>query len=248
MNKSLSVIVATFNSASTIYQLIQSLNSQTVDDFECIFVDNLSSDGTQKIIECQSKFVFRLISEPDSGIYDALNKGISHSVSEYYLVIGSDDYLFPQAIENYLIYTRPNSYVAITSKVKTINGILQPFSRPHIPVIARQFSHFSAHAVGTVFKKSLHTELGLYSTKLKIASDQLFMLKVICVYPNQILYVPFISGFFSSCGISSSSPAHVAYESFLVNIRFFGFFSSLLVFFLRLLRNKANLTMFSRSL
>lgn len=88
----ISVITPTFNSENYIKRNIESLNKQKK-NFEQIFIDNLSSDSTLEIIKKISKYPYKIISEKDYGIYEAMNKGISNSKGEFLLFLNSDDWL-----------------------------------------------------------------------------------------------------------------------------------------------------------
>ena len=83
MMPKLSVITINYNNKSGLEKTIQSLFSQTFNDFEYIVIDGGSSDGSIDIINKYSNKITYWVSEKDKGIYDALNKGISKSTGEY---------------------------------------------------------------------------------------------------------------------------------------------------------------------
>lgn len=99
MNPLISIITVCFNSAKTIRQTIESVLNQTYTNIEYILVDGKSTDNTVEIIkEYEPKFaekgiIYRWISEPDNGIYDAMNKGIKMATGEWINFQGSDDWL-----------------------------------------------------------------------------------------------------------------------------------------------------------
>ena len=90
MNK-ISIITTTFNAAATLRHCFASLAEQTV-PYEHIVVDGGSTDGTLGIIEGQGSRVSRFISEPDRGLYDALNKGIRMATGEVVGILHADDF------------------------------------------------------------------------------------------------------------------------------------------------------------
>lgn len=94
-----SIITPTFNSARTIQKSLDSILAQTYKDIELIVVDALSDDATLQILDSYSDIVSFFISEPDVGMYDAINKGIKISTGEYILILNSDDWYYPKAIE-----------------------------------------------------------------------------------------------------------------------------------------------------
>ena len=91
MSFKISVIIATFNSGRTLRQTLDSIRYQTYKNVETIIIDGLSSDNTLEIINEYSDVVTKCISEKDSGIYEAFNKGINLATGDYIGFIGSDD-------------------------------------------------------------------------------------------------------------------------------------------------------------
>ena len=88
----ISIITATWNSAATIENAILSVASQGYPDLEHIIVDGNSSDATLPIIFRHADRIDKLISEPDHGIYDAMNKGISLATGDVIGILNSDDF------------------------------------------------------------------------------------------------------------------------------------------------------------
>jgi glycosyltransferase involved in cell wall biosynthesis len=95
----ISVIIATFNSERTIAQAIDSFFAQTYPNKELIVVDGASRDATMDIVGRYRERIATCISEPDSGHYQAFNKGIRAATGEWIYILGSDDYLWgPDAL------------------------------------------------------------------------------------------------------------------------------------------------------
>jgi len=97
----ISIITATFNASSQLPDLITSLRAQSDRDFEWIVIDGGSTDSTVELLHGCGDLVTSMVSEPDFGIYHAINKGIRLSRADYYLVVGADDRLAQHAIENF---------------------------------------------------------------------------------------------------------------------------------------------------
>lgn len=87
----LSIVIATYNSGRTLKQALDSIRYQTYKDIETIIVDGLSKDNTIEIIKEYSDVVTKYISEADTGIYNAFNKGINLATGDYICFLGSDD-------------------------------------------------------------------------------------------------------------------------------------------------------------
>jgi len=87
----ISIITITYNSASTIRDTIESVLSQSYADIEYIIVDGNSSDKTMEIVRSYGDKIDKVISEPDKGLYDALNKGINNATGDVVGFMHSDD-------------------------------------------------------------------------------------------------------------------------------------------------------------
>uniref|UniRef100_UPI00254B35C0 glycosyltransferase n=1 Tax=Escherichia coli TaxID=562 RepID=UPI00254B35C0 len=95
-----SIITATFNSSSTVLDTLESLNQQTYSNIEYIVIDGGSSDNTLKVVKSNCPRLSMIVSEPDKGIYDALNKGIMAATGDVVGFLHSDDLLaYPNAIK-----------------------------------------------------------------------------------------------------------------------------------------------------
>lgn len=109
-----SIITATYNSAATLTDTLASLEAQTYSNIEYIIIDGASKDGTVELAKSQCSRIAKLVSEPDKGIYDALNKGIALATGDIVGFLHSDDVLaYPEAIEDLVSCYCAGSYDAI---------------------------------------------------------------------------------------------------------------------------------------
>lgn len=100
-NSTISIITVCYNSQETIAKTIESVINQSCQDIEYIIIDGASTDNTLNIIKkYQEKYPIKLISEPDSGIYDAMNKGVKITDGKWILFLNSDDYLYDTNVIN----------------------------------------------------------------------------------------------------------------------------------------------------
>ncbi|RZG49137.1 glycosyltransferase [Acinetobacter wuhouensis] len=210
----ISVITATYNTESCIQNLIESLRAQQDKDFEWMVVDGASTDKTLEILNEVKDLNIKIISEPDFGIYDALNKGIKACSGEYYLVAGADDVFFENAINDYknAIF---DGIDLITANIKIGNETLKPKNGSSWRFA--QFAWVSGHALGLLIKKDLHQKFGFYSRKFPIAADQLFI-KNCCQNGAKVLYLEKIVGEFGETGLSSVDVIGTCVESYRVQL------------------------------
>ncbi|CCE21765.1 glycosyltransferase [Methylotuvimicrobium alcaliphilum] len=231
----LSIITATYNAASVLPRLIESLRLQTDQDFEWVVADGASSDNTLELLAQVKDLNLAVDSRPDFGIYDALNRAVTMASGKYYLVLGADDRLFPEAVAAFRSAVDDSDVDIITAKVFA-DGIVHSVRRPW-PWLYGQFAYVSSHAVGTAIRKGLHEKFGLYSHRFPMAADQYFLKKVGDSGAN-IVKADFVAGEFSTEGTSGNDILGALTECFRVQLatgehRFF----QLVIFLARLFKN-----------
>jgi len=97
----LSVITVVYNNVDHVERTLLSVLNQTYPHIEYIVIDGASADGTLEVIEKYKDRIAKLISEPDNGIYDAMNKGLTHATGEYVLFMNSGDEIYaPETVAN----------------------------------------------------------------------------------------------------------------------------------------------------
>jgi len=235
MTVSISVITATYNAARDLPRLVESLQSQTDKKFEWVVADGASNDGTLELLDSINDIDIVVDSQPDFGIYDALNRAIKLSKGNYYLVLGADDILYPDAIALFKESIIHKQVDMVTANV-VVNGSVCGVRRPW-PWLYGPFSYVSCHAVGTLINKQLHDRYGMYSPKFPIAADQLFLLRAVDGGAN-IAKANFEAGEFATDGMSGNDVLGTLAEGVRVQIltgrnRLF----QLLIFFFRVIKN-----------
>lgn len=232
---SISVITATYNAAKLLPGLLDSLLRQTDQRFEWIVVDGASSDNTVEIIEsCELRNV-KLISEKDCGIYDALNKGVEIASGNYYLVVGADDILFPNAVSDFRKAASLGRFDFIASKVVVDERIVEPKSGKGW--LKGLHGETSGHAVSLLIRRSLHKRYGLYKMSYRICADQHFVLSALNA-GAAVDRVDFISGKYSLDGFSGQDILGSLLEGFRVRVSVYGFnLTQFSIFILKLLKN-----------
>lgn len=166
----ITVITAVFNGAGDIEQTIQSVISQTYNNIEYIIIDGGSSDGTIDIIRKHEGNIDYWISETDSGIYDAWNKGISLSNGEYIGFVGSGDYYEHDAIEHVvetILKTMPDVVYGDVAIVDAETGFMHK-RKSRVDLMPKTMSSISLPS--TFVKRSIYLSHH-FDQSMRIASD-----------------------------------------------------------------------------
>jgi glycosyltransferase involved in cell wall biosynthesis len=172
----ISVITATYNAMEHLPNLIECLRNQEDRDFEWVVADGASTDGTLELLQSITDLNIVITSQEDFGIYDALNRGIKVSNGEFYLVMGADDLLYPNGVNDYKDAIEDGVDI-ITAQIKYKEKIAQPSKKPDW--WSGMAHYISGHAVGTIFRKKIHDTLGFYSKNFPICADQYFVISAI---------------------------------------------------------------------
>ena len=233
---SISIITVTFNARGQLQGLIESLRAQTDQNFEWVVVDGASTDGTVDMIKSAGGVVSHWISEPDCGIYDAMNKALKLASGQYYLVCGADDRLFPNAVADYRRAASQASADIVSACVEANAGIVRPLRGQSWR--RGQSAFVSHHSVGTLIRTGLHQEFGFYSHRFPIVADQYF-LKRACMSPSvRLVPADFVAGYYATEGVSGSDVPGTMAEFFRVQLETERFPSlQVLLYGLRLMRH-----------
>lgn len=200
----ISIITPCFNSAGTIAQTIESVLGQTYQNYEYIIVDGRSIDGTLEIIDgYKSAFKKKLtvISEADSGIYDAMNKGIQRASGDIIGIINSDDWYEPEALQNVV-----DTYMG--QKYSVFYGMMRFFEGEKEFACAIYHPDFMDRIMinhPTCFvTKDIYRDFGVYDLRYKAAADYDYMLML--YKSNKVSFIPIykIQANFRSGGITGS--------------------------------------------
>lgn len=181
-----SIITVCYNSEKTIGRTLDSVLHQTVDDYEYIIIDGASTDKTLEIVNSyQDKFGDKLevFSEPDNGIYDAMNKGINKASGELIGIVNSDDYYELDALEN---ISKEYKKILSTESGKDIDIVLYGMLR--LLEEGKEFGieFYNHNFLGKVMlthptcfvSKTVYEKYGAFDTQYRSAADMDFLLRV----------------------------------------------------------------------
>jgi len=191
----ISIITASYNSASTISDCITSVNEQTFQNIEHIIIDGVSKDNTINIINSIPNRVLKIISEPDKGIYDAMNKGIKLATGDIIGILNSDDlycdkYVLEKVVSMFnatgvdcvhadLYYVQQNDTNQIVRHWKTCEFITGAFKKGWHP----------AHPTFFV-RREVYEKYGLFNLDFTLAADFELMLRFLERYKISSIYLP----------------------------------------------------------
>ena len=199
--KSLSIITVNLDDKSGLSRTVESIKNQNFQDFEFIIIDGGSKDESLEVIKENESLIDYWVSEKDSGIYNAMNKGINKASGKYILFLNSGDYLLSKdalsidfkTITQDIVYghlTHNNNNVLNTSAYKD-NIDLGFFFESTLP-------HGS-----TFIKRELFLNYGLYKTDYIIVSDWIFFLERIVIDSCSTLNLNKAVSVFTLGGIST---------------------------------------------
>jgi glycosyltransferase involved in cell wall biosynthesis len=207
-----SIITATYNSASTVQDTLQSVKDQCYNNIEHLVIDGCSTDSTLELV---SKFdhVAKVVSEKDKGIYDAMNKGIQLATGEIIGILNSDDFypnndVINNVVQHFketgcdalyadLIYVNADRTNKVIRKWKSGEFNSEKFMRGWMPPHPTFF-----------VRKEIYEKLGLFDIRLKSAADYELLLRFL--YVNKILasYLPKVLVHMRAGGMSNRSFAN----------------------------------------
>ncbi len=173
-----SIITVCYNSVSTIEQTILSVIHQTYGNVEYIIIDGGSTDGTIEIVNKYRDRISKFVSEPDNGIYDAMNKGIGFATGEIIGIINSDDWYDLDAVElivSKYCQKRNNTGIVVHGGVRVYKD--ERFIWSYCPKANELYKGMIPHPSCFV-SKSVYDKNGVYDLSYYIAADYDFMLRV----------------------------------------------------------------------
>ena len=181
--KKITIITVTYNCEKTLSDTIQSVNKQTKrNEIEYLIIDGQSNDKTIEIIEANNDGIDKWISEPDNGIYDAMNKGLRMASGEWVGFLHADDMFFNETvIENIINSIEDNKNVCYGNlnyiQENPPHHVIRYWkSQPFSPKLLKR-GWMPAHP--TVYiKNELIQKLGFFNTHFKISADYDYMLRL----------------------------------------------------------------------
>ncbi|MEI7451746.1 MAG: glycosyltransferase family 2 protein [Candidatus Falkowbacteria bacterium] len=193
----LSLITPTYNSAKTIARTIDSVVTQNYPDLEYIIVDGVSSDETAAIVRAyQDKIDIKFVSEKDSGIYDAMNKGIEMASGELIGILNSDDFFADdQVLKNVAREFADKNIDAVYGDIQYFSDDTNKISRYWRTGEYRESKINNGWIIphpALFLRRAVYGQCGLFKTDFKIAGDYEFILRLLKIHKIKLKYLPHV--------------------------------------------------------
>ena len=204
-----SVITATYNSGATVQNTLSCIRNQDYPDIEHIIIDGLSHDNTLAIVH-SFPHVTKVISEKDSGIYDAMNKGITIASGDVIGILNSDDIYDNDHVISTIASVFENENIDICYadlqyvRKQDINKVVRTWKSGRFTGNSFYWGWMPPHPTFFVRKK-VYQKVGLFNTMLKSAADYEMMLRILVKYKLSAYYIPQVIVRMRAGGMSNAS-------------------------------------------
>lgn len=202
----LTIITINYNNALGLQKTLESVFAQTRKDFEYIVVDGASVDGSIETIQQFNDSTiqrFNWISEPDTGIYNAMNKGIRMAKGEYVQFLNSGDWLVDENVVRDVLETIPNCDIFVGNVVQVNDKGEKRYCKNNKAVTLLTFYRGTIQHTSAFIKRSLFDKYGFYDETLKIVSDWKWYLQVAGLQKADVQFTDRYITYFDMTGISS---------------------------------------------
>lgn len=233
----ISVVVVCKDPGPSLHASLESVWSQREVDLELIVIDGASRDGTSQWLEAQRARLAVLRSERDTGVYDAMNKGVAATRGDWVLFLGADDRLATDTVLHQIADTLANTEAqVVVGEVRYDDGRVYRLG-PRAHPVARNFMHHQ----GTLYRRGVFAKYGRFDPALSIMADYDFNLRL---WKAKVRFVslPLLLARCGSGGLSDAGGWRGYREEITVRHRHFPFASCLFwdaISFVRFLRKKA---------
>jgi glycosyltransferase involved in cell wall biosynthesis len=190
-----SIITICYNSEATIRETITSVLSQSYSDIEYIIVDGQSKDSTCDIVRSFGDKISIFVSEPDKGIYDAMNKGVKLATGDVIGILNSDDFYADANVISDIVSTFKSTGAQgvyadlVYVDRENINKVTRTWKSGNYEEGKFLFGWMPPHPTFFV-KREVYEAYGHYTTELRSSSDYEFMLRVIHKEKISVGYLP----------------------------------------------------------
>ena len=207
----ITIVTVCYNAEKTIERTIESVLSQTYNDIEYIIIDGASTDDTLDIAY-KYKEKIKIISEPDNGLYDAMNKGVNASCGDYIMFLNADDKFYDnRVVEKFAKKCEQKQTDLVYGNLAFYEKNRINIQRhPHLNKI--YLIKNTPQQPATFYKKNVFTKVGLFDVNLKIVADQEWFLRAFLKHKISSCYLDEVVTMFSTEGLSNSKEHQIKHE------------------------------------
>jgi glycosyltransferase involved in cell wall biosynthesis len=204
------IITVCFNSSSTIQETLKSVTNQDYEDIEYIVIDGRSNDGTLEIIKGHQQLINKCISEPDDGLYYAMNKGLELATGDVIGFMNSDDIFNHDSCVSEIMNTFNTTDADIVygdivyTDPKDTSRIVRYWKSGEFEIDSHQRCWMPPHPA-TYIKRSIFEKFGNFNTDFKIAADYELLLRFIFTHKIYPVYLSKIMVRMRTGGLSNAS-------------------------------------------
>ncbi|MES2618278.1 MAG: glycosyltransferase family 2 protein [Bacteroidota bacterium] len=240
-NPKISIITICYNAEKTIEDTVKSVRNQDYPNVEYIIIDGASKDNTLGILEPYKSSINLLVSEPDKGLYDALNKGMKAATGDIIGILHSDDFYPHQSVLSEIAkqFKQHPDTGAVSSSVKIFKA--DNFEIPFRTYDATRFKLWQFRFgmqpphPGFFVTKAALLKTGYFDTSYRISGDFDWLLRVLKVNRTKTVYSQSVSVYMRDGGLSSSGFAskQLMNKEDLIALKNQGIYSNLLFIYLK---------------
>ncbi len=201
----LSIITINLNNKVGLEKTIVSVLAQSYKRYEFVIIDGGSQDGSVEVLKKYSKYFSYLVSEADTGIFNAMNKGISAAKGEYLLFLNSGDFLVDDTVLSSMFANDPSEDIICGLSQVSEMGKIQFVSSLPATFTLQFFMHSTISHSAAFIKRSLFEECGYYSEDLKLNGDWEFWIRAIILKNCTTKISTIVVSDYNLEGISSSN-------------------------------------------
>lgn len=208
MPPTLSIITVCYNSAATIAKTLESVAGQDYGAVEHIIVDGASRDNTLEVVR-RFPHVSRVVSEPDEGIYDAINKGIKLATGEVVGILNSDDaYAAPDILSRVMAAFEEHRVDSVYGDIRFVSPrtgkVVRYYSSRKFHPRQFRYGYMPAHPSFFV-KREVYEKYGLFKTGYKIGADYELLIRFLRVHQISYRYLDLMMVNMLTGGVSNQS-------------------------------------------
>ncbi|MBP0904518.1 glycosyltransferase family 2 protein [Mariniflexile gromovii] len=198
----LSIITINYNNLSGLTKTVASVLNQSRKAFEFIVIDGGSTDGSKEYLESSKEKINYWVSEPDNGIYNAMNKGIAKASGEYLFFLNSGDHFIDEnSLEKVQFHLNQIDVVYFNVNVVK-NGVSNILENPKEISFEYIHNNLPCHQC-TFIRKTVFDKIGCYDENLKIVADWKWLIIALLKHNVSYQYVNDVFSTFYNDGVSS---------------------------------------------